>query len=263
VGAGGVVYAIADRTRADVADRRGRVPVRELHAAIADAPAVRDFSAALQGPGLGLIAEYKPKGPRSAPFRPGAGPEDMALHYAPYAAAISVLTDAPFFGGSHVALRRMRAAVPVPVLDKDFVVTEYQVLEARAAGADAVLLMACLLDAAMLLELLQVVRGLGMEALVEVLDRRELDRVLAGPSTVIGVNARDLRTLDLDLGRAAELLDEIPADRVAVSASGVRTRTDADQVRGGRADAALIGTSLMRAPDPTAHIESLGFVRCR
>ncbi len=260
---GGVVHAIAARTRDDVAARRARVPEAELRARLADAPPVRDFAAALRADGLSLIAEFKPRSPSRGAIRPGARPEDIADHYRPYAAAVSVLTDAPYFGGSHELLARMRAAVPVPVLNKDFIQTEYQVLEARAAGADALLLMASLLEDAALRGLLDAARALGMEALVEVHDRRELERVLATDATVVGVNARDLRTLAIDPAVAAALLAEVPSDRVAVAESGVTTRAHADGLRGGRADAVLIGSALMTAPDPAAAIRDLGFPSCR
>jgi indole-3-glycerol phosphate synthase/phosphoribosylanthranilate isomerase len=259
----GVVQAIAARSRADAADRRRRVSDSALERLVLDAPPARDFAAALRAPGLGLIAEFKPKSPSRGAIRPNAEPEDLAEHYRPYAAAISVLTDGPYFGGSHELLSRMRAAVPVPVLNKDFVQSEYQVLEARAAGADAVLLMASLLDDATLRRLLATARGIGLEALVEVHDRAELDRVLATDATVIGVNARDLRTLQIDAESAAALLRDVPEDRVAVAESGVTTRGDADALRASRADAVLIGSALMATPEPCRTIEALGFPRCR
>ena len=260
---GGVVHAIAARTRADVEQRRAAAPEPDLRARIADAPAVRDFAAALRAPGLRLIAEFKPRSPSRGAIRPGATPEAVARHYQPYAAAVSVLTDGPHFGGSHALLARMREAMHAPILNKDFIQTEYQVLEARAAGADALLLMASLLDDAGLRRLLEATRALGMEALVEVHDRPELDRVLRTDAKVVGVNARDLRTLAIDPSAAAALLADVPADRVAVAESGVTTRADADALRAGRADAVLIGSALMAAPDPSDAIRALGFVRCR
>ena len=229
---------------------------------MAAAPAPRDFVGALTAPGLSLIAEFKPRSPSRGDLRPGSRPEDVAAHYRPYAAAVSVLTDGPYFGGSHALLSRMRAAVSVPVLNKDFVQSEYQLLEARAAGADAVLLMVSLLDDAGLRGLLGFARGLGLAALVEVHDRRELDRALATDARVVGVNARDLRTLEIDAAGAALLLADVPEDRVAVAESGVSTRGDVDALRGGRADAVLIGSTLMAAPDPSQAIESLGFSPC-
>jgi indole-3-glycerol phosphate synthase len=256
---GGVVFAIAARTRADVDVRRALVSEADLLRRIEVAPPVRAFAAALRAPGLRLIVEFKPLSPSRGAIRPGAAPEDIAAYYRPHAAAVSVLTDGPSFGGSHALLTRMRAAVDVPVLNKDFIQGEYQVLEARAAGADALLLMASLLDDATLVRLLAATRELGMEALVETHDRAELDRVLTTDATVIGVNARDLITLAIDPIAAADLLESVPADRVAVAESGVTTRADADALRGGRADAVLIGSALMTAPDPSAAIRQLGF----
>lgn len=260
---GGVVHAIAARTLQDVSARRAAVHEAELRARLVDAPPVRDFAAALRAPGLALIAEFKPRSPSRGAIRPGATPEDIGAAYAPYAAAVSVLTDGPSFGGSHALLARMRACVPVPVLNKDFIQTEYQVLEARAAGADALLLMASLLDDDALRRLLDATRALGMEALVETHDAAELDRVLATDAVVVGVNARDLRTLAIDSASAAALRARIPEDRVAVAESGILTRADADAVRLGRADAVLIGSALMQASDPAGAIEALGFARCR
>lgn len=255
-----VLDRIVTRTRADLAERRKATPIEALR----DRPVAppRDALAALSAPGLSLIAEYKPRSPSKGPIRPDAQPEDVAALYAPYAAAMSVLCDAPFFGGGYPTLARVRAAVDLPLLAKDFVVDPYQLHEARAHGADMVLLMCSVLAPGALEDLLGRARALGMAALVETHDDAELQVALDVGARIIGVNSRDLRTLEIDLEQARARLARVPADRVRVAESGLTTRAAVDAMRP-HADAALIGSHLMAAPDPQAAIEALGFQRCR
>jgi indole-3-glycerol phosphate synthase len=257
----GVLGRIVAQTLSDVAQRAEAAPRATLEAELRTDD-VRDFVAALRAPGLSLIAEFKPRSPSRGDIRPGASPEFIAGLYAPYASAISVLCDRPFFGGHHDNLQRVRAVAPAPALCKDFIVTEYQVIEARAAGADALLLMASLLPPASLERLLALARSVGLSALVEVHDAQELREVLDTDARIVGVNSRDLKTLEIDLDHMLRLLDTVPGDRVRVGESGLKTAADLARLKP-RADAALIGTRLMGAPDPTAAIQALGFEPCR
>jgi len=216
----------------------------------------RNFEAALRAPGLSLIAEVKPKSPSAGVLRPQLDVAALCSVYAQHAAAISVLVDGPSFGGSYRLLASVRGLVPQPVLAKGFFVHESQLHAAAAAGADAVLLMAALLPPASLAHLRAVATDLGLATLVEAHDARELDEVLDSGAPVVGVNSRDLATLDISLSRARRLLDRIPTDRVRVAESGLHTAQHIAQVRPA-ADAVLIGTSLVRAADPTTQIHTL------
>lgn len=247
----GVLGEIVARTVADLAARplpTGPSPREEP---------VRDLVSALRAPGLSLIAELKPRSPSRGDLRPSVRPEEVAPAYRA-AAAVSVLIDSPYFGGSLDLLRRMRALVDGPVLAKGFFVHPAQVFEAHAAGADAVLLMASVLPEESLRALLDVVRSLGMEALVEAHDSEEIEVALRCDAAVIGVNSRDLRSLSIDLDRGIALLSTVPADRVRVAESGLHSAADVDRVRP-VADAALIGTAIMASGDPAAAIAALGF----
>ena len=255
-----ILDTIVARTRIDLAQRKAQTPLAVLQAR-AVAPPI-DAVAALQAPGLSLIAEYKPRSPSKGPIRPDARPEDIAALYRPYATAMSVLCDGPFFGGSYATLQRVRAIVDFPLLAKDFVVDAYQLHEARAHGADMVLLMCSVLPAETLAELLAVTRSLGMAALVETHDDAELQVALDVGARIIGVNSRNLKTMAIDLIEARERLARVPADRVRVAESGLTTRASVDAMRP-VGDAALIGSHLMGAQDPQAAIEALGFARCR
>lgn len=256
----GVLGGIVERTLADVAERRQTLPRARLEAMVCTADAPRPFADALRAPGLSLIAEYKPRSPSRGAIRPGVTPEDIAPAYRPHAAAVSVLIDWPFFGGSYAALRRMRKAITAPVIAKGFFVTPYQVVEARAMGADAILLMASLLPPKTLAAMASLAAELGLGTLVETHDEAELAEALASDAAVVGVNSRDLTTLEIDLDGACRLLEKVPADRVRVAESGLLTAADIERVRP-LADAVLIGTALMRADDPAAQIAALGLAR--
>ena len=221
-------------------------------------PSERDFFRALAKPTLGLIAEIKRRSPSKGPIREGADPIAIAEIYARHADAISVLTDEPFFGGSLQVLEQVRMAVPLPLLMKDFILSEAQIRAGRRAGADAVLLMASLLPPESIEHLLGVARSLGMEALVEVHDRRELDEVLQTSARIVGVNNRDLTTLAIDLENFARLAPMIPDGRLAICESGIESRADVERVRD-LADALLIGTTFMSAQDIEAKIVELSW----
>jgi indole-3-glycerol phosphate synthase len=205
------------------------------------------------GSPLRLVAEIKRKSPSAGELSTKLTADARAKAYAAAGASmVSVLTDAKFFGGSWDDLYDVRLALPkTPILAKEFVVDERQLVEAAGAGADAALLIARILEPAELAKLVTASLHLRLEPLVEVVTEAELDAALATDAKVIGVNARDLDTLVMDAARAARVLASIPTDRIAVHLSGLKTPADVAKVAGSRADAALIGESLMREDDPT------------
>ncbi|HEX2094732.1 MAG TPA: indole-3-glycerol phosphate synthase TrpC [Longimicrobiaceae bacterium] len=223
----------------------------ELRARAADAPPPRGLALALRRPGeVRLLAEVKRRSPSAGEIRPGADPVEVARAYEEGgAAAVSVLTDREFFGGGLEFLGRVRAAVGLPVLRKDFVVHPLQVWEARGAGADAVLLIVRILDDALLAELLGLASELRMDALVEVHDEAETERALAAGAGVVGVNNRDLASFRTDLELSVRLASRIPAGVTLVAESGIRTPADVDRLGDAGVDAVLVGESLMRQHD--------------
>ena len=223
----------------------------------ADAP--RGFAAALRRPGeVRLLAEVKRRSPSAGDIRPGADPVEVARAYVEGgAAALSVLTDRDYFGGDLQFLRAVRSAVPVPVIRKDFLIHPVQVWEARAAGADAVLLIARILEQPLLEELHALARELGMDALVEAHTGEELDRALAAGATLVGVNNRDLDTFVTDLELCVRLAPRVPADVTYVGESGIRAAADVDRLGAAGIDAILVGESLMRQPDLRAAASAL------
>ncbi len=248
-------------TRADLAERQARVPLEQMRQQAAAAPAPRDLAAALRplpaGPAR-LIAEVKRASPSKGLLAERFDPVAQATAYAAGgAAAISVLTEPRHFLGALEHLSAVRAAVDVPVLRKDFLLDPYQVYEARAAGADAALLILAVLDDALAADLLALIRSLGMEALVEAHNATEVERALRLGASVIGVNARDLRSFAVDTAAAVRLRALVPADRVYVAESGVMSWRDVAQARSWGADAALVGEALMRAADPVAMTREL------
>ncbi|HDQ73024.1 MAG TPA: indole-3-glycerol phosphate synthase TrpC [Chloroflexi bacterium] len=233
-------------------------PLEAIQDAVTQAPPPRDFGDALRAPDVSLIAEVKKASPSKGVICEDFDPVALARAYEAHgAAAVSVLTDAHFFQGRLDDLRAVRQAVEVPVLRKDFVIDPYQVYEARAAGADAVLLIVAALDDARLLELHRLVRDLGMTALVEVHDGRELERALVVGPRVVGVNNRDLRTFEVSLETTARLRAAIPVDVVLVSESGVHTPEDVARLAEIGAHAMLVGEALVRADDVGAKIQQL------
>jgi indole-3-glycerol phosphate synthase len=225
--------------------------------AAAAAPA-RAFGAALRGPRVRVIAEVKRRSPSAGSIRDDLDPAARASLYAAHgAAAVSVLTDGPFFGGSVDDLRAAARGAGVPLLRKDFILDELQIVEARAAGASAVLLIVRALADERLRALLGAARAQGLEALVEVHTEREIDRALEAGARVIGVNSRDLDTFRIDTAAAWRLLARVPPDAIAVAESGMATADDVAGAAEAGADAALIGSALSRSTDPGALLEAL------
>ncbi|MBV9359082.1 MAG: indole-3-glycerol phosphate synthase TrpC [Chloroflexi bacterium] len=242
----------------EVARRRVARPLAALEAALADAPSHRPFAAALRAPGLSVIAEIKRRSPSGGELRPGASAADLARNYADHgAAALSVLTDTPYFGGTDQDLVDARAATALPALRKDFVVDPYQLYEARVLGADAILLIVRALGPAELARLYRLATELGLEVLVETHSADEVRRAVDVGATVVGVNNRDLDRLVTDPSLALRLRDLVPGDRVYVAESGVSQPDQLRALASAGADAVLIGEALVRAPDPGARLRSL------
>ncbi|MER5734039.1 indole-3-glycerol phosphate synthase TrpC [Streptomyces sp. NPDC002138] len=240
------------------AARRAEVPLAEIERRAAEAPAVRDFGAALRAPGLGVIAELKPRSPLKGPLTDDYRPADLARAYeAGGACALSVLAHTEGFGGRPEDLATVREAVGLPVMRKDFIVDEYQIAEGRAFGADAVLLVVAALTEERLDRLYAYATGLGLHVLVEVHSEAEAHTALALGAVNIGVNHRDLRDFRMDLGLTGRLRPQVPADRVLIAESGVRGPADARRLRADGADAVLVGETLMRSPDPAALVTQL------
>jgi indole-3-glycerol phosphate synthase len=245
-----ILERIVSATRLAIERRRIDTSLGQLEARVADAPPVRDFRAALEkGPGLGVIAEVKKASPSAGVLRADFDPVAIAEIYETNGAnAISVLTEEPFFQGHLSYLTAIRQAVALPVLRKDFILDRYQVVEARIAGADAVLLIAEILSAKELPALLKQIHELGMQALVELYDRANLPRVLDAGAKLVGVNNRDLRTFVTSLDHTLDLVRDIPPDCCLVSESGIRTRADMLRLEAAGVKAVLIGETFMRAP---------------
>ena len=248
----GFLGRIVAETRAALVARQRKIPESALVERLLDAPEVRDFAEALAAPPIKVIAEIKRASPSAGLIRPDCDPAAIARSYeAGGAAAISVLTEERHFRGSLEDLRAARAAVRIPVLRKDFIVDRYQVLEARAAGADAALLIAAALEDADLRALLKAARRLKMECLVEVHSQEELKRVLAAEARIIGINNRDLSTFGVNLAVTERLMAENDlSGRIVVSESGINSSRDLARLARAGVDAVLVGTALMRADDP-------------
>lgn len=255
-----VLDQIAQTKRDEMKAAAARLSEATLRERALAAEPPRDFAAALRRPGLQVIAEVKRASPSAGVIRPDFDPPALAASYARGgAAALSVLTDLPHFQGTLGHLQAARAAVALPVLRKDFTLGPYHVFEARAAGADAVLLIVALLDDTALRDLLALARELRMAALVEVHDPPEVDRALAAGASLIGINNRDLRTFQTDLAQTETVLRHLPTREglTIVSESGIKTAADLRRLADLGVDAVLIGETLMRAPDPGAALAAL------
>ncbi len=236
--------------RKELAERKQAVSYRELEmqAGLEDPP--RPFAAALTGPDIALIAEVKKASPSAGLISPDFSPVRLADQYeANGASAISVLTDEHFFQGSLNDLRRVKVNVTLPVLRKDFIFDPYQVVEARAAGADCVLLIVTILEDEQLRSLADLARTMGMAALIEVHNEEETRRALDAGATLIGINNRDLRTFKVDLRTTERLRKLIPNGHIVVSESGIHHPADVAMLREWNVDAMLVGESLVRAGD--------------
>jgi indole-3-glycerol phosphate synthase len=253
-----VLDDIVAGVRVDVAARMAERPLDEVKAAAATAPAPRDALAALLAPGVGVIAEVKRRSPSKGSLATINDPAGLACEYqAGGARVISVLTEQRRFGGSLADLDSVRSRVDIPVLRKDFVVGSYQVHEARAHGADLVLLIVAALDQNTLIGLRERVESLGMTALVEVHTEDEASRALDAGARVIGVNARDLRTLNVDRSTFERIAPGLPANVVKIAESGVRGPLDLIEYAAAGADAVLVGEGLVTNSDPRQAVADL------
>jgi len=243
----------------EIDDAKRSRPAEMLEEQLAAAPPVRDFAAALSAAeGVGLIAEVKKASPSAGLIREDFDPVAIARIYERHkAACISVLTDTHFFQGHLDFLRAVRGAVSVPVLRKDFLLDRYQVLEARAAGADCVLLIAECLDDPRMRDLYFSACELGMQSLIEITEPANLQRVLKLEPPLVGVNNRDLKTFVTDLDRTICLAEQVPAGTLLVSESGIRNRSDVLRLQQAGVRAMLVGETLMRADDIGAKVDEM------
>jgi indole-3-glycerol phosphate synthase len=253
-----VLDDIVDGVRRDLAEREAAVPVADLRAALADIDAARDPMPHFRARGSSVIAEVKRRSPSKGDLADIPDPAALAVEYAGGgAAAISVLTEQRRFGGSLDDLRAVRAAVDVPVLRKDFIVTSYQLVEARAAGADLVLLIVAALDDDTLRRLHDEARELGLTVLVEVHDEDEAERAVALGTELVGVNARNLKTLAVDHTTFARLAPQVPEDRVLVAESGISGPTDVKRFVAEGARAVLVGEALVKEGAPREAVAAM------
>jgi indole-3-glycerol phosphate synthase len=249
---------VVERTRAEVEARRERIPEAELRAQLGPVGRGRPFSEALIDEGISLIAEMKRASPSKGPIRPEASVSDIVSAYQRAgASAVSVLTEPNWFGGSLDDLVEARGACELPLLRKDFVVDEYQLLEARVAGADAVLLIVAALDRGRMGELMAAASDLGLDALVEVHYEKEVEAAVEAGAELIGINNRDLHSLEVDLETTFELLADVPAGTVVVAESGITMNEDVERLERAGVDAILVGEALMRADDPVRAVRTL------
>jgi len=253
-----VLDDILDGVRADVAERMAQVPLDAVKERAARVPAARDAAAILGGDDVCVIAEVKRASPSRGALAEIADPAALAVEYeAGGAHCISVLTEGRRFGGSLADLAAVRAAVDVPVLRKDFIVTSYQLWESKAYGADIVLLIVAALEQEALVSLVERARSLGLTALVEVHEEDEVQRAVDAGADVIGVNARSLKTLEVDRGTFARLAPLLPTSSVKVAESGVRDARDLITYAEAGADAVLVGESLVTGGDPRTAVHDL------
>lgn len=253
-----ILERILASRRAAIAQLKASGAAAELPQSLAAAPAPRDFRQALRRTGVALIAECKERSPSGGLLQRPYDPVRLARRYAANrAAAISVLTEPEFFGGSLDHLRAVRAAVDVPVLCKDFIVDPIHLSFARAAGADAVLLIVGILDDSSLRDLQAETHRLSMQAVVEVHSEEEVDRALRVDAMIIGINNRDLTKMKTDRETTRRLRPLIPDGRVVISESGIESRADVDELGRLRVDAVLVGEALLRATDIDAKVREL------
>ncbi|MBI1918618.1 MAG: indole-3-glycerol phosphate synthase TrpC [Planctomycetes bacterium] len=254
-----ILDQIVASKRKELAQAEAAVSFRVLERRLGAAAPVRDFRAALERPDeVRFLCEVKKASPSAGVLRADFDPVAIARTYELHGAAcISVLTDAPFFQGSLAHLSAVREAVALPLLRKDFLIDPYQLLEARVAGADAVLLIAEILDDATLACLLREARGLGLHTLTEIHDEENLPRVLEAGARLVGINNRDLRTFETSLAHTLRLARDLPPNVCLVSESGIRTRDDVLRLGQAGVRAVLVGESLMRSPDIGRKLDEL------
>ena len=259
-----ILTTILARKADEIAERSARVSLADLRARVADAPPTRGFADALnamiaQGDPA-VIAEVKKASPSKGVIRPDFRPADIAVSYEfGGAACLSVLTDVDFFQGADDYLRQARDACTLPVLRKDFTVDPYQVYEARALGADCILLIVAALDDGQLVDLSGLAMQLGMDVLVEVHDIDELERALQVPVPLVGINNRNLRTFEVSLDTTLAMKDAVPKDRLLVTESGIVVPEDVATMRDAGVNAFLVGETFMREPQPGVALQHLFF----
>jgi len=257
-----ILRKILARKREEIAARASRLPLKVLQERAGSMPAPRGFLQAIRNRlaagRTAVIAEIKKASPSKGLLRNPFVPAEIAASYARHGAAcLSVLTDEPFFQGSVANLQQARAACELPVLRKDFLIDEYQVVEARAMGADCVLLIAACLDDAQMAGMEACARDLGLDVLVEVHDDAELRRALQLKTPLIGVNNRNLRSFEVSLDTTLGLLAQLPAGRLLVTESGIATPADVQRLRAAGVQAYLVGEAFMRAADPGQALAAL------
>ncbi len=255
-----ILNEIIEKKRESLAFAKELVSINELCKRAEQAEEPRDFMAAItrkEGESLRLIAELKKASPSKGLIRANFEPEEIAEVYATRADAMSVLTEADYFEGSLDFIGRAKSASTLPTLRKDFIFDEYQLYEARAAGADAILLIAMALEDAQAKELMALADELSMDVLFEVHEFEELDRAMELGATIVGVNNRDLRSMETDIGHTIEIMREVPSGIIMVSESGISTHDDVLRLEDAEVDAMLVGTALMREDDIAGAIDRL------
>ena len=257
-----ILKKIVRRKLEEIAERLDRRPLGQLEGDLAEASPPRGFADAIvskiDAGQAGVIAEIKRASPSKGILRADFKPAEIAQSYAEGGAAcLSVLTDVDFFQGSDAYLRQARAACRLPVIRKDFIIDPYQVYEARAMGADCILLIAACLEDRQLCELNELAHHLGMDVLIEVHDGEELERALQVENRLIGINNRNLRTFEVSLDTTLDLLSRIPEERVVVTESGILGTEDVSLMRQNGVNAFLVGEAFMRAEDPGARLAEL------
>lgn len=257
-----ILQKIVATKREEILQAQSRTPLSAMRQDAESRLLTRDFLGALRrrisAGQPGIIAEIKKASPSKGVIREDFIPADIAQSYAEHGAAcLSVLTDRSYFQGSPDYLKQARASCDLPVLRKDFMIDAYQVYEARAMGADCILLIAACLDDAQMADLEAVALGLNMAVLVEVHDRTELQRALKLKTPLVGINNRNLRTFDVSLDTTLGMLPDVPSDRLLVTESGILSRADVERMRAAGVHAFLVGEAFMRAPDPGEALSAL------
>ncbi len=256
-----ILNSIVQTKKDVVKESKLRLPISDIKARIKDIPGARAFASSIKRQASGpikFIAEIKKASPSNGVIREDFNPEEIARVYAEKgAAAISVLTEERYFHGRLDYINQVKTVAAVPVLRKDFIFDDYQIYESRAFGADAILLITAILTKNQITDFLGIAGGLSLDCLVEVHHWKELDTALYAGARIIGINNRDLNTMTVDLNTTFELLKDIPHNLIVVSESGIKTRADVERLEKSRADAMLVGTSLMQAEDIGARLDEL------
>ncbi len=253
-----ILDEIVAHKKEELAETKRRASLGNVKSRVADSGPARGFGRALSGDEIRLIAEVKKASPSKGVIRADFDPVAIANIYAQSGAAcLSVLTESRYFQGKLEYLADIRSIVTLPLLRKDFIVDEYQIYEARAAGADAILLIAACLERRQIEDFLGIARGLGLDVLVESHTYQELDRALLAGATLVGINNRDLSTFSVSLRATLDLLKDIPDDRTVVSESGIKTHDDVVMLKNAGVDAILVGESLMREKDIGKKVKEL------